>query len=116
MATSHGREALVHRSQMSYKERTTRSRIAKLVSSAPIIRATVSVRRVTCGKPNCRCAAGERHLAVYITSRKSGARRQLFIPKEKEEEVRSWVSNYHRVRELLDELSELFWERVTKEK
>jgi len=106
----------VHRSQMSSKERTTRSRIAKLIHYAPMMRATVTVRRVTCGKPNCRCAEGERHLAVYITSRKGGKMRQLFIPKEKEEEVRSWVGNYHRVRELLDELSELFWERVTKEK
>ena len=106
----------MHRSQMSSKERTTRSRIAKLIHYAPMMRATVTVRRVTCGKPNCRCAEGERHLAVYITSRKGGKMRQLFIPKEKEEEVRSWVGNYHRVRELLDELSELFWERVTKEK
>ena len=106
----------MNRSQMSSKERTTRSRIAKLIHYAPMMRATVTVRRVTCGKPNCRCAAGERHLAVYITSRKSRARRQLFIPREKEEEVRSWVGNYHRVCELLDELSELFWERVTKEK
>ena len=106
----------MHRSQMSYKERTTRSRIAKLIHYAPLMRATVTVRRVTCGKPGCRCAKGERHPAVYITSRQGGAMRQLFIPREKEEEVRSWVSNYHRVRELLDELSELFWERVTKEK
>jgi len=107
----------MHRCQMSYRERTTRSRIARLIHGEPIMRATVSVRRVTCGKPNCRCAAGERHLAVYITSRKGGARRQLFIPREKEEEVRCWVGNYHRVCELLGELSELFWERVTtKEK
>jgi len=107
----------VHRSQMSSKERSTRSRIAKLIHYAPLMRATVDVRRVTCGKANCRCAEGERHLAVYVTSRKGGVRRQLFIPREKEEEVRSWVGNYHRVCELLDELSELFWERVTtKEK
>ena len=106
----------MHRSQMSYKERTTRSRIAKLIHSAPMMRATVSVRRVTCGKPNCRCAEGERHPAVYLVSWKDRVRRQLFIPREKEEEVRAWVGNYHRVCELLDELSELFWERVTKEK
>ena len=106
----------MHRSQMSYRERTTRSRIAKLIHSAPMMRATVTVRRVTCGKPNCRCAEGERHPAVYITSRKGGKMRQLFIPREKEEEVRAWVGNYHRVCELLGELSELFWERVTKEK
>ena len=106
----------MHRSQMSSKERSTRSRIAKLIHSAPIMRATVDVRRVTCGKPNCRCAEGERHPAAYVTSRKGGVRRQLFIPREKEEEVRAWVGNYHRVCELLDELSELFWERVTKEK
>ena len=107
----------MHRSQMSSKERSTRSRIAKLIHYAPLMRATVDVRRVTCGKANCRCAEGERHLAVYVTSRKGGVRRQLFIPREKEEEVRLWVGNYHRVCELLDELSELFWERVTtKEK
>ena len=107
----------MRKAQMSSKERATRSQIAKLIHYAPIMKATVTVRRVTCGKPNCRCARGERHLAVYITSRREGTRRQLFIPKEKEEEVRRWVGNYHRVCELLDDLSELFWERVkTKEK
>lgn len=107
----------MRKAQMSSKERATRSQIAKLIHYAPLMKATVTVRRVTCGKPNCRCARGERHLAVYITSRKGGTMRQLFIAKEKEEEVRRWVGNYHRVCELLDELSELFWERVkVKEK
>lgn len=107
----------MRKSQMSSKERATRSQIAKLIHYAPIMRATVTVRKVTCGKPNCRCARGDRHPAVYITSRQGGTMRQLFIAKEKEEEIRRWVANYHRVCELLDELSELFWERViTKEK
>lgn len=107
----------MRKSQMSSKERTTRSQIGKLIHYAPIMKATITVRKVTCGKSNCRCAKGDRHLAVYITSRKDGKTRQLFIAKEKEEEVRRWVGNYHRVCELLDELSELFWEKViTKEK
>lgn len=107
----------MRKSQMSSKERAARSQIGKLIHYAPIMKATVTVRKVTCGKPNCRCARGDRHLAVYITSRKGGKTRQLFIPKEKEEEVRRWVGNYHRVCELLDELSELFWEKViTREK
>ena len=107
----------MRKSQMSYKERATRSQLAKLIHYAPIMRATVTIRRVTCGKPRCHCAQGERHLAAYITSRTGGRTRQLFIPREREAEVRSWVGNYHRVCELLDELSELFWARAkTREK
>ena len=107
----------MYKSQMSAKERSIRSQITKLVSSRPLLRASVTVRKVTCGKPNCRCAKGDRHLAVYITSRKEGKSRQLFIPKRKEEEVRRMVEDYHKVHELIDELSELFWDKlITKEK
>jgi hypothetical protein len=49
---------------------------------------------------------------MYITSRKYGKMRQRFVPKEREEDVRRWVANYHKVCDLVDDLSNLFWERV----
>ena len=101
-----------HRSHIPAKERDLRSRIAKMVHSAAVLRGSITIRKITCGKPNCRCATGKKHLAMYITSRKDGKMRQRFVPKEREEDVRRWVANYHKVCDLLDELSNLFWERV----
>jgi len=49
---------------------------------------------------------------MYITSQKDGKIRQRFVPRDKEEDVRRWVANHHKVCDLVDELSNLFWERV----
>jgi len=102
----------MHRNGMSAKERALRSRLAQLVHAAPLIRATLNEREVTCGKKGCRCAQGEKHGALYAVSSREGKTRQVFIAQEREVSVRQWVANYHRVRELLESLSELFWERL----
>ena len=102
----------MHRNGMSAKERALRSRLAQLVHAAPLIRATLNEREVTCGKKGCRCAQGEKHGALYAVSSRKGKTRQVFIAQEREVSVRQWVANYHRVRELLESLSELFWERL----
>jgi hypothetical protein len=101
-----------HRSHLPAKERSLRSRLAKLVHSAPMLRGSITIRKVTCGNPNCRCAKGQKHPAMYITSQKDGRIRQRFVPKDKEDDVRLWVANYRKVCDLVDELSNLFWERV----
>lgn len=102
----------MHRNGMSSKERALRSRLAQLAHAAPLIRATLNEREVTCGKKGCRCAQGEKHAALYAVSSREGKTRQVFIAQERESLVRQWVANYHRVRELLEDLSELFWEQL----
>jgi len=39
---------------------------------------------------------------------------QLYIPPEKEEMVREWVKNYRTVKELVEEISSSYWERLRK--
>jgi len=102
----------MNRNSMPSKERALRSRLAQLVHAAPMLRATLNEREVTCGKKGCRCAQGERHAALYAVSSQEGKTRQAFIARERESTVREWVVNYHHVRELLEELSEMFWERL----
>ena len=104
------------RIQMSAQERAFRSRLAQLVHQQPLIRATVSVRAVTCGKPGCRCAQGERHRAVYLMCRVAGKTRQVFVPPSLEEEVRRWVANYHVVQELLEKVSDQAWQDLATRK
>jgi hypothetical protein len=106
----------MHRSHLSAQERALRSRLAQLVHTEPLLRATLSVREVTCGKPGCRCARGEKHLTLYVVSSQDGQSRQLFVPRNREGCVRQWVENYHKVRDLLEQISELFWERVKARK
>lgn len=106
----------MHRSHMSAQERAVRSRLAQLVHVEPVLRATLNVREVTCGKPGCRCARGEKHLTLYAVSSQEGKPRQLFVPRDLEECVRQWVENYHKVRDLLEQVSELSWERIKARK
>ncbi len=99
---------------MTPHERSLRSRLNQLVGQAPFLRGTLSVREITCGKHNCRCARGEKHLTLYLSASQDGKPRQLFVPKSMEEEVRSWVENFRQIRELQEEVSRLYWDKLKK--
>ena len=94
------------RARMPAAERGLRSRLAQAVRREPMIRGTLCVRKITCGKASCRCARGDKHLALYISCSVEGKSRQMFVPRSLERELRQWVANYHRVQELLEQLSE----------
>jgi len=104
------------RTQFAAAERALRSRLAKLIHEEPLLRGTLSVRRVTCGKAGCRCAQGRKHPALFLSSSREGITRQVFIPAELETEIRQWVDNYHQVRDLLEAVSELALERLNGRK
>jgi len=99
---------------MSPRERELRSRLAGLLRSAGFLRGTLSVRERVCGKKNCKCARGERHVALYVVASDGGKLRQLFVPKAWEEDVREWVQNHHDARAILEEISRAHWARVQK--
>jgi hypothetical protein len=101
--------------RMSAEERRLRSQLARLVSSFGLLHATLNPRERICGKPNCRCAqGGEKHRSLYLMIQHGGRTRQLFIPRALEPEARQWVAEYQRLRRLLDELSEIYWEKLRR--
>jgi hypothetical protein len=104
------------RTQFPPAERAVRSKLAKLIHEEALLRGTLSVRRLTCGKPSCRCHAGQKHVALYLSYGKEGRVYQVFIPREAEAQVRTWVRNYASVRELLERISEMYRERLTAQK
>lgn len=79
-----------------------------------MLRGTLSVRQVTCGKPNCKCARGERHTSHVLVASYGGQPRQLFVPATLVPTVESWVAHYHRMRELLESLSQMHWEKIRR--
>ena len=99
---------------MSARERQWRSRLAQLVSQHGFIRGSLQERRRVCGKPNCKCARGQGHWALYLVLSKEGHTHQLYVPKQWESDVRQWVENYHDVRDLMEKISQLHWNKVQK--
>lgn len=104
------------RAKMSSRERELRSRLAQLLHTRPLIRATLNVRHVTCGKGGCRCSQGEKHRALYLVCSTKGKKRQVFVPARMEQEVRRWVENYHSALELLEKVSEGAWSELKRRK
>jgi len=70
------------------------------------------VRSRKCGKSTCRCTSGELHISLYLVQSQQGQPRQVYIPKDWEDRVRQGVSDYQEMQRLLEELSELEWQRV----
>lgn len=105
----------MNRASIPDASRRRRSRIAQLATSTRLLRGTLSVRRVTCGKPGCCCAAGESHVGLYLVQSKNGKSRQLYVPKELEERVRKAIDDYKALQELVEELSDEEW-KLLKEK
>lgn len=104
----------IPRVQMSPEERHLRSELVQLLSGAGLLRATLNPRQKVCGKPGCRCARGEKHSALYVVASEEGKPHQLFVPHSLEPQVRQWVASYQRIRELLEELSRIYWDRLSR--
>jgi hypothetical protein len=106
------RKREIPRPRMTAAERQARSRLAQLLSQRGVIRGTLLLRRRKCGKANCRCARGEGHESLFLVISENGRTRQLFVPKDWESRVRLWVEDYHRARNLLEEVSRIHWDKV----
>ena len=100
------------RAQLPPKDRIARSRLIKLLGTArPLARASLVTMARVCGKKNCRCVQGEKHVSLYLAARVGKTRKMLYVPPELEEVARRLVENSQAVQRLLDEMSQAQLER-----
>jgi len=104
------------RAKLSAVERSFRARIAQLASGQWLLRGTLSDRSSKCGKPNCHCASGQTHPSVYLVQSHAGKLRQICVPKAWQDRVRQAVSDYQQMQRLIEEVSELEWNRLQERK
>ncbi|MFN0103294.1 MAG: DUF6788 family protein [Bryobacteraceae bacterium] len=104
------------RADLSATERGLRSRIVQIASGERFLHGTLSERSSKCGKPNCRCANGEGHASLYLVRSGAGTVRQLCIPKALQDPVRQAVGEFQEMQRLLQEVSELEWQRFLARK
>jgi hypothetical protein len=74
-----------------------------------VMRATLLERMTQCSRPGCKCMRGEKHgPAYYVTvSYPKGRTRQVYVPKDRKKVAQAWIRNYHRVWDVLEEISRL---------
>ena len=101
------------RVRMSGAERQLRSELTRILYSEGLLRGSLTVRERTCGKPSCKCIKkGEKHSSLYLVVCEEGKYRQVFVPRDLHEVVRSWVENHKKVRDLLEGISELHYQKL----
>jgi hypothetical protein len=74
-----------------------------------ILRGSLTERYLTCGKPDCKCARGERHGPVWYlsVSLDQSHRRGTTVPSPQVAQVRRGIESYHRVKEHLERISDI---------
>ncbi len=105
------------RSQLPDEDRAARSKLLKLLAGAnPIARASLVSMARSCGKKNCRCAKGEKHVSLYLSTRVGKSRKMIYVPPELEREARTLVENLRAVEELIEKMSQASLQRFLERK
>ena len=98
------------------REREARVKAVKILDSKPIICGSIVQMVHTCGKSNCRCTRGEKHVSHYLATRSGRKRKMISLPTELEMDVRQWVRNYRDVSQTLQVLSRSSLKRLMAKK
>jgi hypothetical protein len=82
--------------------------VQKLPALEEILRGSVLVRTLRCGKPGCRCATGDGHPVTYLSVSFAGGRtEQICLPPSLVPLAKRWVANYVRWWEAVEKISEV---------
>ncbi len=103
---------VIAKSALSERERRVRSELCRLLSSAMLIKGSLSRRATVCGKAGCRCTRGHKHISLCVVAYDKGRLRQQHVPRAMHARVRTWVRTYHTIQALRERLSRYAWQRL----
>ena len=83
--------------------------LRKLPPLESVLRGSLIERYKRCGKPGCKCAQGPGHgPKFYLSVSYPGRAPQMdYVRQADYAQISVYVANYHRVREILEEISEI---------
>ena len=95
-------------SHPTYLLRMLPGRLNKLATTSPVLAATFGRYTHRCGSPSCRCHhGGPLHVGQHLTFKENGKTRSVYVPKELLPEVRTWLAEHKRLKQLLREIHQL---------
>jgi hypothetical protein len=109
---------MLPRTALSPKDRALYSRLRRLLKEPGLLRGNLVEMNRRCGKKSCRCADQPegRHRSLYLGLSLNGKHRMVYIPGEWEGRVREWVTRRSEIRDLLEQISHGFLDRLEKRK
>jgi hypothetical protein len=88
--------------------RMLQHRLKQLATASPVLAASFGTYTHRCGRPSCRCHhGGPLHQGQHLTFKENGKTRSVYVPKELLPEVRSWLAEHRRLKQLLKEIHQL---------
>jgi hypothetical protein len=88
------------------------SRIRKFVARCPLLAASLVAIAKHCGRSGCHCQSGPKHVGHYLTFKVEGKTRTVYVPVDLLKEVRAWIQEHKRLKQLGQEISQLSIARV----
>jgi len=83
------------------------ARVKKLAARGPVLTASLVRIAKHCGRQGCRCQRGQKHVGNYLTFKRAGKTRTVYVPLDLVEEVRQWIAEARRLKGLMAESSQL---------
>jgi len=84
------------------------SHLAKLAHEGNYVRGNAVTMKRVCGNPRCRCALeGKKHVSLYICRKQDGKTTMTYVPTRLEDDVQKKIANYHKIKDLLEKVSDL---------
>ena len=90
---------------MSRFDTLREAKLRQLRAVGPLVAASLCHRAVRCGNPKCRCARGAKHSSWCLTFKQQGNTKTVHVPRGLVEEVRQWVKEYRRTKQILTQIS-----------
>jgi hypothetical protein len=88
--------------------RQINSRLKQLITTNPVLAASLVEIQRHCGKPSCHCLkGGPKHKGFLVTFPVQGKTRAVYVPKDLLPDVRTWIEEHRRLKRLLREISQL---------
>jgi hypothetical protein len=92
--------------------RMTETRVRQLQAHGPVLAASLVLIAKQCGRAGCHCQRGEKHHGQYLTYKEKGKTRTVYVPVDLVKEVKLWLAEHRRIKQLVQELSLLSLARV----
>ncbi|GAG62005.1 unnamed protein product [marine sediment metagenome] len=98
----------MNRKYMDAELKKATSHLAKLTHKGSFLKGNIVTMKRVCGYPNCRCIKeGKKHVSMYIGKKQDSTTKMIYVPKHLEDEVEKKIDAYHRIKKLIDRISEL---------
>ena len=87
--------------------RQLEARIRQLAARGPVVAARLVKIARRCGRPGWHCNEGARHVGHYLSYKVAGKTHMVYVPVDLVEDVRGWIAEHRRLRQLTREISAL---------